>query len=652
MTASALNHTAATTAPSSAPIAAADPQKLKIVIVGHVDHGKSTLVGRLCFDTDSLPQGKAEQIRQACEAEGMEFEYAFLLDALLEEQEQNITIDTTQIQFRTAKRSYVIIDAPGHKEFLKNMVTGAAHADAAILLIDAKEGVQEQSRRHGYLLSLLGIRQVVVAVNKMDLVAYAQSAFESIVQTYGAFLRDLGVQPRAFIPISAKLGENIARRSPLMPWFNGHPILEALDHFELPAAGDQLPLRFVVQDVYRFDERRIIAGRVEAGRLSVGDELVFWPDRKRSTVKSIETWPHPNAQASAGTGCSIGLTLTEQIFVERGQIATRTGEVMVEGREFEAKLFWLDHEPLRLNQPVTLKLATAEVEARVVEMKRVLDSSSLEVHPSRDLIQKNEAAEVRLRLRRPLAFDNADFIQETGRFVLSNGKRIGGGGIIHSAHYPPRTSDAVISANISWTAHEITAEARFDHFGHRGAVIWFTGLSGAGKSTLAVALEANLLRRGIAAFILDGDNLRHGLCSDLGFSNRDRAENIRRAGEVAKLMAEAGLVVISALISPFAAERARVRAICENAGIPFCEVFVNAPLAVCEQRDPKKLYQKARRGEIKGFTGIDSPYEPPAKPDLELRTDQLDQQACLTRLGERVLDLTRRSDPGSSSPII
>ncbi|MFQ3671913.1 MAG: adenylyl-sulfate kinase, partial [Verrucomicrobiia bacterium] len=326
--------------------------------------------------------------------------------------------------------------------------------------------------------------------------------------------------------------------------------------------------------------------------------------------------------------------------------------VMVEGREFDAKLFWLDNEPLRLNEPVTLKLATAEVEARVVLMKRVLDSSSLEVHQSRDLIAKNEAAEVRLRVRKPLAFDNADLIQETGRFVLTKGKRIGGGGIIVGAQYPPTTSEAVASANISWTAHEVTAEARINHFGHRGAVIWLTGLSGAGKSTLAVALEANLLRRGIAAFILDGDNLRHGLCSDLGFSDRDRAENIRRAGEVAKLMAEAGLVVISALISPFAAERARVRNICQTAGIPFCEVFVNAPLAICEQRDPKKLYQKARRGEIKGFTGIDAPYEPPLQPDLEIRTDLLDRDTCLARLGERVLDLTRRHDPGSSSPVI
>ncbi|GAB4251779.1 MAG: adenylyl-sulfate kinase [Candidatus Methylacidiphilales bacterium] len=630
----------------------ADAQKLKIVIVGHVDHGKSTLVGRLCFDTDSLPQGKVEQIRKACEAEGMEFEYAFLLDALLEEQEQNITIDTTQIQFRTAKRQYVIIDAPGHKEFLKNMVTGAAHADAAILLIDAKEGVQEQSRRHGYLLSLLGIRQVVVAVNKMDLVGYNPEVFRSITQAYGAFLAELGVQPRAFIPISAKLGENIARRSERMPWSDGVPILEALDQFELPPSGDDLPLRLVVQDIYRFDERRIVAGRVEAGRLRVGDELIFWPDRKRSTVKSIESWPRPNRETEAGCGRSVGITLTEQIFVERGQVATRNHEVMVEGREFKAKLFWLENEPLVLNEPVTLKLATAEVEARVVEMTRVLDSASLDVHQARDLIQKNEAAEVRIRLRKPLAFDNVDRIQETGRFVLFKGKRIGGGGIIFDAHYPSSASQPVTSANLSWTAHEVTAEARIDHFGHRGAVVWLTGFSGAGKSTLAIALEAALLRRGVAAFVLDGDNLRHGLCSDLGFSDRDRAENIRRAGEVAKLMAEAGLVVISALISPFAAERARVRNQCEAVGIPFCEVFVNAPLEVCEQRDPKQLYAKARRGEIRGFTGIDAPYEPPAQPDLEIRTDQLDRETCLALLGQRVLELTRKTDPGSSSPVI
>lgn len=631
---------------------ASDHQKLKIVIVGHVDHGKSTLVGRLFFDTDSLPLGKAEQIQKACAAEGMEFEYAFLLDALLEEQEQNITIDTTQIQFRTKKRSYVIIDAPGHKEFLKNMITGAAHADAAILLIDAKEGVQEQSRRHGYLLSLLGIRQVVVAVNKMDLVNWDQAVFQEIVTGYSAFLHDLGVTPKAFIPISAKLGENIASKTGVMPWFDGHTILEELDHFTLPLSKKDLPLRFVIQDIYRFDERRILAGRVESGTLRVGDELVFWPDRKRSVVKSIEVWPQAEGPTSVEAGMSVAITLTEQIFAERGQVATHAGEVMVEGREFEAKLFWLDPDPLQLNETLTLKLGTAECEARVTELKRVLDSSSLDVSESRMQVLKNEAAEVRIRLRKPLGFDNVDRIQETGRFVILKGKRIGGGGIIQGARYPESTGSAVTSSNIAWSVNDVTRELRVDHFGHRGAVVWLTGLSGSGKSTLAVALESALFRRGVGAFILDGDNLRHGLCADLGFSEADRTENIRRGGEVARLMAEAGLVVISALISPFAAERERVRTLCSAAGVPFLEVFVNAPLSVCEERDPKNLYKKARLGEIKSFTGIDSPYEPPTSPDLELRTDKQSRDECLEILLRKVETLAKSRGTEDLFPII
>ncbi|HEY8964916.1 MAG TPA: GTP-binding protein, partial [Candidatus Methylacidiphilales bacterium] len=297
-------------------------ERLKIVIVGHVDHGKSTLIGRLFFDTNSFPEGKVEAIRKACEAEGMDFEYSFLLDALLEEQEQNITIDTTQIQFQTPKRKYVIIDAPGHKEFLKNMITGAASADAAILLIDAKEGVQEQSRRHGFLLSLLGVKQVIVAVNKMDLVNFDRAKFAAIEAEYRAFLGKLGVVPTHFIPIAARHGDNIVGPSANLPWHQGLSVVEALDSFASPGSASGLPLRFSVQDVYRFDERRIIAGRVETGRLKVGDELVFWPDRKRSKVKSIEWWGAKEPKTETEAGYSTAVTLEEQIFVERGQIAS------------------------------------------------------------------------------------------------------------------------------------------------------------------------------------------------------------------------------------------------------------------------------------------------------------------------------------------
>ena len=616
-----------------------DSQRLKIVIVGHVDHGKSTLIGRLLFDTHSLPDGKIEQIQKACAAEGMDFEYAFLLDALLEEQEQNITIDTTQIQFHTETRNYVIIDAPGHKEFLKNMITGAASADAAIVLLDAQEGLQEQTRRHGYLLSLLGVKQVMVAVNKMDLVDFSEKAFHDLERDYRAFLEPYDIRPLYFVPMSAKHGHNIVKPSEKMPWFDGPTLLSALDHLKQPAAPIERPLRFIVQDVYRFDERRLLAGRIESGQFKVGDELVFWPDRKRSKIKSIESWPADPSRTAALAGQSVAITLEEQIFVQRGHIASHVENGPVEGRSFSARVFWLHDEPLKVGEMYTLKLATQEVEARLIKIDRLMDSSTLEpIDESRESIGRNEVAELVWRARRPMAFDNSDVIQETSRFIVVQGGRIGGGGVIFGATYEP-TASAVRSSNISWTADPVSREARTEHFGHRGAVLWLTGLSGSGKSTLATALQASLFRQGIATILIDGDNLRHGLCSNLGFSDADRSENIRRAAEAAKLLAEAGLVVITALISPFTADRQRAAAICRQSDIPFSEIYVSTPLEVCETRDPKALYQKARAGEITGFTGIDSPYEPPTHAALELRTDLLGKEGSLERLQALALEI-------------
>jgi len=623
-----------------------NPQsKLKIVIVGHVDHGKSTLIGRLFHDTNSLPEGKVEQIRKASEAEGMDFEFAFLLDALLEEQEQNITIDTTQLPFRTDLREYVIIDAPGHKEFLKNMITGASSADAAILLIDAHEGVQEQSKRHAYLLSLLGIKQVVVAVNKMDLVGFKQDVFESVRAEYTVFLEKLGVVPQHFLPISAKHGHNITVASPEMPWFKGPSILQALDQFATPATPEGLPLRLVLQDVYRFDERRILAGRIEAGRLAVGEELTFWPDRKRSRIKSIEKWGSEESPTSAKVGESVAITLEEQIFVERGQIASHADVGPAEGREIHASLFWLSNDPLPVNVPFTLKLGTQTVEARIVEIQRVLDSSTLEpITGTRHELLKNEVADVRIRARKPLAFDRIDRVSDTGRFVIVWGKRIGGGGIIREADYESGRP-GVASDNITWTTSPVTREDRMELLGHQGAVLWLTGLSGSGKSTLATALDHQLHRRGMVSFILDGDNLRHGLCSNLKFSPQDRSENIRRAGETAKLMAEAGLVVICSLISPYRSDRDGVREICHRDGIPFAEVFINAPLQVCEARDPRGLYKKARSGEIADFTGISSPYEAPTSPELEIRTGETTMEVSLGLLLDFAEHIVRKPSP-------
>ena len=396
----------ASTAPSPPPPAGEGGDHLAFVVVGHVDHGKSTLIGRLLFDTHSVADGKAERIREACKAEGMEFEYAFLMDALLEEQAQNITMDTTRVPFRTQRRSYTIIDAPGHKEFLKNMITGAASADAAVLLVDAKEGLREQTRRHGFLLSLLGLGQVVVAVNKMDLVGFNREVFDRIKTELGAFLGQLGIQPAHFVPISAKHGHGIVRLSEEMPWYRGPALLEALEGFRSRPAPHASPLRFSVQDIYRFDARRIVAGVVEAGRLSVGDSLEFCPGGKYSRVKSIETWPvsadKTPGRASVQAGRVATITLEDELFVERGQIGAPPGSTPVEAREFTARLFWLGEEPLRVGDTLPLRLATQQAEANLLAIERVLDSVTLETKAGAAAeIRRHDVAQVRLKVRRP-----------------------------------------------------------------------------------------------------------------------------------------------------------------------------------------------------------------------------------------------------------
>ena len=596
-------------------------RRLRVVFVGHVDHGKSTLIGRIFYDTKSLPDGKVEQIQAACKEEGMEFEYAFLLDALLEEQAQNITIDTTQIQFRTAKRPYVIIDAPGHKEFLKNMITGAASADAAVLLIAANEGIREQSKRHGYLLSLLGIRQVVVAVNKMDLVDYRQDVFDQVARDYSAFLKEIGMEARQFVPISARNGFNVSNRGlDEMPWYTGPTITDMLDTFELPKSLTEQPLRFPIQDIYRFDDRRILAGRIEAGSLKVGDTLLFSPGNKTGVIKSIEVWNAP-AKTGGRAGESVGITLTEQIFVERGHIASHQVDAPIESNRFKARLFWMGKTNLNIGQRSKLKLTTQELDAEIVSIERIIDASTLEtISGERGYIARNDVAEVTIQVRGALAFDNADRNALLGRFVLLDGRQVGGGGIIFGGKYTDRAQPK--SANIFWSEGNISQSQRFARNGHKGAVIWLTGLSGSGKSTISNALERELFNLGIQTYILDGDNIRHGLNSNLGFSPEDRVENIRRVAETAKLLADAGIVVVTAFISPYQNDRRRAREIACEAGVDFFEIYVAAPLEVCEQRDTKGLYKKARAGEIKDFTGIDAPYESPESAEVTVATDK------------------------------
>lgn len=608
-------------------------EQLKIVIVGHVDHGKSTFVGRLFHDTGSLPEGKLEQMQLIAERRGVPFEWANLMDALQSERDQNITIDTAQIWFNTPKRQYVIIDAPGHKEFLKNMVTGAANAEAALLLIDANEGVQEQSRRHGYLLNLLGIKQIAVLVNKMDLQGYSQERFDTVEREYRKFLKSINVEPLQFVPMAAKHGDNIASLSENMPWWRGPTVLEVLDGFSVTEAAGSQPLRLPIQDVYRFDERRILAGRIEAGTVTVGDRISFSPGNKSSTVKTIERWNSPSRE-TASAGESIGITLTEQIFVERGAVASHEESAPYELTRFKARVFWLGRSPFRKDRLYKLKLTTQEVDCEIDSIERVIDSSNLETISRRErelFVGRNEVAELTLKTRRPVAFDAHSEIVPTGRFVIVDGFEVSGGGIIAEDSYPRRTPDSFQrSDNIFWSQGKVTAAQRARRNGHPGCIVWLTGLSGSGKSSIAAELERELFNLGKHSYVLDGDNIRHGLCSDLAFSPQDRRENIRRVGEVAKLFVDAGIICITAFISPYREDRGLIRGMVLDG--QFIETYVNAPLEICEQRDPKGLYAKARAREIKEFTGISAPYEAPERPELELRTDEITVSEAVAKI--------------------
>jgi bifunctional enzyme CysN/CysC len=522
---------------------------MKLVIVGHVDHGKSTLVGRLMADTDSLPTGKLDFVKDICDQQGKTFEFAFLLDALEEEQEQGITIDTSQIFFKTKKRPYVIIDAPGHKEFLKNMVTGAANAEAALLLIDAYEGVQEQSRRHGYLLRLLGMKQVAVVVNKMDLVNHDPEVFYKIKSEYTNFLESMGVTAREYIPVSAKLGENIAHRSENMTWYQGPTVLEMLDQFEDKLPEVNQPFRLPLQDVYKFDERRILAGRVESGTAKIGDQVIFSPSNKKGIIKSIEAWSVENKPQTIEASQSVGITLTEQIFVERGDLATLASDPPVVTTTFDANVFWMGKKHLQKGETYLIKLTTQNVECEVLHFNKAIDASTLETLPDQDFIAKNDVAELTLRTRQPIALDLYNTIAETGRFVLVDEYDVCGGGIITG--FTPmsevdRYRDEARYRDSHWIKSAVTPDMRAYRYGHRAAMILVTGKAGVGKATLAGKLEEKLFHQNFQSYLLDGRNIQVGLGADMDqekyFSD---GEALRRFGEVAKLFVDAGHVVIS-----------------------------------------------------------------------------------------------------------
>ncbi|NGZ03343.1 MAG: adenylyl-sulfate kinase [Nitrospira sp. WS238] len=523
-------------------------ENLNIVIVGHVDHGKSTLLGRLYADTGSLPDGKLEKVQAICKQQGKEFEYAFLFDAFLEEQEQGITIDTARTFFIWKGRQYIIIDAPGHKEFLKNMISGAARAEAALLLIDALEGVKEQSKKHGYLLSLLGVRQFAVVVNKMDLVGYRQDVFDGIEKEYREFLGQFKAVPSQFIPVSAKLGDNIANRSATMSWYNGPTVLEALSAFRKEAARSEQPLRLPVQDVYKFDARRIITGRIAAGRLKVGDHLVFSPSNKRANIRTVEAFNIEPQPTEGQAGQSIGVTLDEQIFVERGEIASLQDSLPQVSTAFRANLFWLGKRPLEKGRKYILRVATKEVDCEVASIHRIIDTMDLAQQQGSSAVNKNQVAELTLRTKAPIAFDLSASFEATGRFVLVDEYDIAGGGIITELVHDDQEflREEARRRDFAWVKGEVTVEDRAQQYGHRAAVVLITGGRHTGKSFLARTLEGRLVADGRHAYLLDGENLRRGLDADLSETERGQTtEMARRYGEVARLLTDTGLIVVS-----------------------------------------------------------------------------------------------------------
>ena len=586
--------------------------QVRIVIVGHVDHGKSTLVGRLLHETGSLPDGKLDMLKAVSARRGMPFEWSFLLDALQTERDQGITIDTTQIRFRTRSREVVLIDAPGHAEFLRNMITGASQADGAVLIIDALEGVRDQTRRHGYLLHLLGIRQVAVVVNKMDRVDFSATRFAEISDEISAHLVSLGVTPKAVIPISARDGDGVAERTPRLQWYDGPTVVEALDALEPARPLEQLALRLPVQAIYKFDDRRIIAGRIESGSFSAGDEIVIMPAGKIAKVRTVESWPVTPITDRQTAGSSVGITLDRELFVERGDVIAHVGQGPRDTRRIRARIFWLHDKPLEKGAAILVRLGTRETRATVVAIEKAVDPGELSSVEAGS-IARNHVGEIDIALAYPLAADPHTENPRTGRLVIEVGGRIAGGGLVLAVDAGQRA----IPVDIVPVESSLRPDERSARFRHSGAVIWFTGLPASGKSTLARALESRLFSKGGSPILLDGDTLRAGLNSDLGFSAQDRSENIRRLAEVAVHLARNGHIAIVAAVSPFAEDRDEARRLADT---PFREIYVATPASVCESRDPKGHYAKARAGSLPAFTGIGHDYEPPTACELTIDT--------------------------------
>lgn len=526
-------------------------EDMNIVIVGHVDHGKSTLMGRLLADTGSLPEGKLEQVKETCRRNSKPFEYAFLLDALKDEQSQGITIDTARCFFKTEKRDYIILDAPGHIEFLKNMITGASRAEAALLMIDAKEGVQENSRRHAYMLSMLGIRQIAVVINKMDLVDYDQGVFERVKEEYLEFLKQINITPKVVLPVSSFMGENIVRKSDKMPWYDGMCILEVLDHFDCEQPHEDQPFRMPVQDVYKFtrngDDRRIVAGTIETGRIQPGQEVVFYPSGKRSHVKNIEVFNAAPIEVGK-PGMAIGFTMVEQIYITRGELMGIAGEKAPKtASRITANIFWLGRKNLTPGKVYYLKTGAQKVRMEVEKVSGVLDSSNLSSDEAKDFVGKNEVAECILRTDKPIAFDLVEDNAGTSRFVIVDEYEIAGGGIITAAleDEEQMLREDTMLRNYKWEVSDVSLEERIEHYSQKPNMLVITGPDATGKKKLAKLLERELMNCGRYVYYMGIGSYLYGVGADTKkMEEPDHREQIRRFGEVANLMLDAGMILI------------------------------------------------------------------------------------------------------------
>lgn len=586
-------------------------KNVRIVMVGDVDAGKSTILGRLLVDLGLVTPAKLAELETSSSKRGVPIEYSFLLDAFQLERDQAITLDLSRIWVRTADAEFVFVDAPGHRELIRNLLSGASEVDAAVMVVAADEGITLQTRRQALFLRWFGFANVLVAINKLDLAGDPQSAYESRAAEVREFLDQLGMEPRAIVPIAARSGDNIVRTGPLTSWWNGPTLLDALKTLERAQARTDGPLRFLVQDVYRRDNKRLIAGRIESGTLQRGEPITFWPLQTGARVVSIAQWPKEVDRAE--TGAVLAVELDARIFVDRGAVGSRAADAPALGHVVQTTVVWLGADPISAGEPLRMRLGTREIPVTLQRIEETIDPDTLEPRESSEL-RSGDVGVISLVARELIAADTNLPNSSVGRFVLVRNGAIVAGGRVDAVLGGGRSEGAT---NVVAMTSSVDRSERAQRNGHAGAVFWLTGLPSAGKSTVAMAVQRMLFERGRHVYVLDGDTLRTGLNVDLGFTDEDRSENVRRTAAVAGVFADAGMIVICALISPFAADRELARAAYPNG---FHEIYLACDLATAERRDVKGHYERARRGELAHFTGVTSPYEIPENPDLRLDT--------------------------------